>query len=75
MDEYGFYANDDQMWPKFLDFSLLLRKNPRKNLNQEIDPTDNQTRPIEWETKIADVDGHLVCKSQWGVSPTLEEGN
>ena len=32
------------MWPKFSDMYLTVEEKPRKNLNREIDPTEDQTR-------------------------------
>ena len=31
------------MWPKFPDICLMVEEKPRKNLNQEIDPTGDRT--------------------------------
>ena len=32
------------MWPKFPDICLTVEGKPRKNLNQEIDPTGDRTQ-------------------------------
>ena len=43
-------ANDIRGWmgPTFSWYVLWLRKNPRKNLNQKIDPTGIEHRPSRW---------------------------
>ena len=38
------YDNRGRMWPKFSDIRLTVEGKPRKQLNQEIDPTGDRTR-------------------------------
>ena len=40
----GHVITDDEYGSNFLRFVLRLRKNPGKNLNEEIDPTGDRTR-------------------------------
>ena len=44
LDDIWPYYNRGRMWPKFLDIYLTVERKPRKNLNQEINPTEDRTQ-------------------------------
>ena len=43
-DIWRLYDNRGRMWPKFSDICVTVEGNPRKNLNQETEPTGDRTR-------------------------------